>query len=84
MAEAGKQMADAMRTSVEAARKQGVPGADKISDADARKLQEDMQQAGKTAGRVAARAARQRRALPQARGRPQEVRDARARVPWGY
>ena len=50
MAEAGKQMADAMRTSVEAARKQGVPGADKISEADARKLQEEMQQAGKSAG----------------------------------
>ena len=50
MTEAGKQMADAMRTSVEAARKQGVPGADKIGEADARKLQEEMQQAGKSAG----------------------------------
>ena len=46
MTEAGKQM----REAVEAARKQGVPGADKMSDEDARKLQEQMTQMGQGAG----------------------------------
>jgi hypothetical protein len=50
MTEAAKQMGDAMRTSLEAAKKQGVPGTDKISEADARKLEEEMAQAGKSAG----------------------------------
>jgi hypothetical protein len=46
MTEAGKQMKEAM----EAARKQGVPGADKMTDEDARKLEEQMTQMGKGAG----------------------------------
>ena len=46
MAEAGKQMREAM----EAARKQGVPGTDKLSEEDARKLQEQMAHAGQGAG----------------------------------
>ena len=33
-----------------ARRVQGVPGADKMNEADARKLQEEMAQAGKSAG----------------------------------
>jgi hypothetical protein len=50
MSEAAKQMGDAMRAGLDAAKKQGVPGSQTTSDADARKLQEEMQQAGKTAG----------------------------------
>jgi hypothetical protein len=43
--EAGKQMREAL----EAARKQGVPGAEKMSDEDARKVQEGMAQMGQGA-----------------------------------
>ena len=43
--EASKQVREAM----EAARKQGVPGATSMSDEDARKLQAEMEQAGKSA-----------------------------------
>ena len=39
-----------LQTTVEAARKQGVPGADKMSAEDARKLQEQMKQMGQSAG----------------------------------
>ena len=46
MTEAGKQM----REAVEAARKRGVPGASQMSDEDARKLEQQMAQAGKGAG----------------------------------
>jgi len=45
MTEASKEV----REAVEAARKQGVPGATTMSDEDARKLQEQLQQAGKGA-----------------------------------
>jgi hypothetical protein len=50
MSEAAKQMGEAMKTGLAAARKQGVPGADKMSEDDARTLQEEMAQAGKSAG----------------------------------
>ena len=50
MSEAAKQMGEAMKSGLAAAQKQGVPGADTMSEADARKLQEEMAQAGKSAG----------------------------------
>ena len=50
MSEAGKQMKDAMQSGVEAARKQGVPGAGQVSEQDARKLQQGMEQLGEQAG----------------------------------
>lgn len=50
MSEAAKQMQEAMRSGVEAARQQGVPGAGQMSEEDARKLQEGMQQLGEGAG----------------------------------
>ncbi len=46
MAEAGKHMREAM----EAAHKQGVPGTEKLSEEDARKVQEQMASAGQGAG----------------------------------
>lgn len=50
MAEAGKELGGAARAALEAARKQGVPGAQQMSEEDARKLQEQMKQAGESAG----------------------------------
>jgi len=50
MSEAAKQMGEAMKSGLAAAQKQGVPGADTMSEADARKLQQEMAQAGKSAG----------------------------------
>jgi hypothetical protein len=50
MAEAAKRTEEAVRASAEAARKQGVPGAGQISEADARKLEQGMRQLGERAG----------------------------------
>jgi hypothetical protein len=50
MSEAGKQMKDAMQSGAEAARQQGVPGAGQLSEQDARKLQEGMEQLGEQTG----------------------------------
>jgi len=50
MSEAAKQMGEAMKSGLAAAQKQGVPGADTMSEADARKLQQEMAQAGKSVG----------------------------------
>ncbi len=50
MSDAAKQMEDAMRSGVEAARKQGVPGATQMSEEDARELREGMEQLGEDAG----------------------------------
>jgi hypothetical protein len=52
MSEAAKGMDEAMRTSLEAAQKGGVPGSGKVSDEDVRKLQEQMTTLGQEAGRV--------------------------------
>ena len=49
MAEAGQQMQDAMRQGMAAAGKQGVPGADAMSDEQQKKLQEQMSQLGSAA-----------------------------------
>ncbi len=50
MSDAAKQMQEAMRSGMEAARKRGVPGAGQVSEEDARKLQEEMQRLGQDAG----------------------------------
>jgi hypothetical protein len=50
MSEAGQQMGGAMRSGIEEARKQGVPGSEHVSEEDARKLQEGMKQLGHDAG----------------------------------
>jgi hypothetical protein len=52
MSEAAKGMDEAMRESLEAARKGGVPGSAKVSDDDVRKLREQMTQLGQDAGRA--------------------------------
>jgi hypothetical protein len=52
MSEAARGMDDAMRASLEAARKEGVPGSGKVSEEDVRKLQEQMTQLGQEAGKV--------------------------------
>jgi len=49
MNEAGQQMQEAMRQGMAAARKQGVPGADAMSDEQQQKLQEQMGELGRTA-----------------------------------
>lgn len=50
MSETAKQMQDAMRSGVEAAQKQGVPGAGQMSEEDARQLQEGIEKLGEGAG----------------------------------
>ena len=45
-----RQMKEAMESGVEAARKQGVPGAERVSEEDARKLEQGMKQLGEGAG----------------------------------
>jgi hypothetical protein len=50
MSEAAKQVEQAMRSGIEAAREQGAPGAEKLGPDDARKLQEGLEQLGETAG----------------------------------
>jgi hypothetical protein len=52
MSEAAKGMNEAMRAGLEAARKEGVPGSGKVSEDDAKKLQEQMTKLGREAGEV--------------------------------
>lgn len=50
MAEAGQEAGAAVRSGIEAARRQGVPGADQLTEDDARRLQERMKEMGESAG----------------------------------
>jgi len=50
MSEAARQMSEAMRSGVEAARKQGVPGASRVGDEDARQLRQGVTELGREAG----------------------------------
>ena len=50
MSEAAQKMREAMRSGVEAAREQGVPGSSRVSDEDARKLEQGVTELGKQAG----------------------------------
>lgn len=52
MSEAAKGVEDAMKAGLEAARKQGVPGSQHLSEEDARKLQEQITQMGQEAGQA--------------------------------
>jgi hypothetical protein len=52
MTEASKEMEGAMRSGLEAAQKQGVPGSAKVSDEDVRKLQDEMARLGRDAGKA--------------------------------
>ena len=52
MSEAAKGMDEAMRASLEAARKGGVPGSGKVSEDDVKKLQVEMTQLGQNAGKA--------------------------------
>jgi hypothetical protein len=54
MSQAAKGMEEAMRAGLEAAQKEGVPGSDKLSPADAKKAQEAMAQLGADAGKALA------------------------------
>jgi hypothetical protein len=52
MSEAAREMSKAMRSGVEAAREQGVPGAGRVSDEDARKLEQGVTELGQKAGQA--------------------------------
>lgn len=52
VSEAAKGVEDAVKAGLEAARKQGVPGAEHLSEEDAKKLQEQITQAGQEAGQA--------------------------------
>jgi hypothetical protein len=52
MTEASKGMEDAMRAGLEAAHEQGVPGSGNVSEADVKRLQEDMVRLGQDAGKA--------------------------------
>jgi hypothetical protein len=80
MSEAAKQMQDAMRASLEAAQKEGVPGSGKVSDEGRATAPGADDEARRGRGPGAGGAEGQRRALPEVRGRHQEVRHARPGV----
>ena len=80
MSQAAKGMEEAMRAGLEAAQKEGVPGSREGLARGREKAQEAMTQLGEDAGEGARRPEGQRRALPQVRGRHQEVRHERAGV----
>jgi len=50
MAEAAKHAEGAVRSGAEAARREGIPGASRIGEEDARKLEQGMRQLGEEAG----------------------------------
>jgi hypothetical protein len=52
MAEASKEMEGAVRSGLEAAQKQGVPGSGKVSDEDVRRAKEEMLELGRQADRL--------------------------------
>jgi hypothetical protein len=52
MSEAVKQVQEALRTGIEAAQKEGVPGSGKVSEEDVRKLQEELTKLGEDAGQA--------------------------------
>jgi hypothetical protein len=52
MSEVARQMQETMRAGLEAAQKEAVPGSDKVSEDDVKKLQEEMTQMGQEAGQA--------------------------------
>ncbi|HEX9186153.1 MAG TPA: hypothetical protein VGB87_03700 [Vicinamibacteria bacterium] len=52
VSEAAKGVEDAVKAALEEARKQGVPGSEQLSEEDAKRLQEQITQAGQQAGEV--------------------------------